>query len=536
MDSSSQEAADNHHASSPKESKKRKQLLSSSNEREKHYYKGIRIQPCICLHGQKCRDAFKAFVDAGDPKRCGYFYVPSTTLQKNQAPLVTKQRQSIYNCLWSSGCTPPKPTHNQYIAFHHFHPAILQDDNGGPVKEVDFDTAKRIRLSKSDMKDASRNVYFPAPNYPHAEWERDYLSSIQAMRPISDFILDSDSSVDLDDGKGDDADSSHEFQLRPSPFVRNVQSTYRFVKAHPLEASIEIVKLQEELDRTDQMLRQANVRAHLLAAQLEEKKQKLEVSIQLQKELELCGGLTRFTATSLEWHKKNSTGSDPRKTFAHHLWGLGSFQHMTVYVTEVFFPKVDAKVGKRPSDPFTDFEKILICVMRIRRNYDQETLTKYWGKQSHTTLTDVFQKWMPELSRVGNYMSILDLDLNIDYLSAEDARRLGVDHSSLAPLAAASYIDISVPQVYRKQGYEKVGALVDGKVFMTDTVRVSSAASRMLYADKIDNSGGLVMTWSTPTGLVFEHTGLYFARCPETRLIELWGTVDPEQIRFAMER
>ena len=71
---------------------------------------------------------------------------------------------------------------------------------------------------------------------------------------------------------------------------------------------------------------------------------------------------------------------------------------------------------------------------------------------------------------------------------------------------------------------------------MTDTVRVSSAASRMLYADKIDNSGGLVMTWSTPTGLVFEHTGLYFARCPETRLIELWGTVDPEQIRFAMER
>lgn len=173
--------------------------------------------------------------------------------------------------------------------------------------------------------------------------------------------------------------------------------------------------------------------------------------------------------------------------------------------------------------------------MRIHRNYDGETLVKYWGKQDPSTLTKVFQKWMPRIGRIGLHLSILDLDFNLDYLSAEDAEKHGVDHSSFHAASPSSYIEAAVPEEYKKRGYENVGALVDGKVFMTDTVRINSALDRLLYADKVDNSGGLVMTWSAPTGLIFEHTGLYFARCPETRLIELWGTVDPQQIRFATE-
>jgi hypothetical protein len=45
----------------------------------------------------------------------------------------------------------------------------------------------------------------------------------------------------------------------------------------------------------------------------------------------------------------------------------------------------------------------------------------------------------------------------------------------------------------------------------------------MLFSDKMDNSAAQVITWSTTTGLVFEHTGIFLGRCPEIRLVELWG-------------
>jgi hypothetical protein len=144
---------------------------------------------------------------------------------------------------------------------------------------------------------------------------------------------------------------------------------------------------------------------------------------------------------------------------------------------------------------------------------------------------------MPQIGKMGLYMSVLDRDFMMDYVSVDVAREKHLPHSSLpdAEGQLKSYAEASLPKIYKDKHYERVGAIVDGKVFMTDTIRVNSALSRMMYAEKVDNSGGLVVTWTSPMGLCFEHTGLYFARCPETRLIELWCTVDPDKIRFATE-
>ena len=40
------------------------------------------------------------------------------------------------------------------------------------------------------------------------------------------------------------------------------------------------------------------------------------------------------------------------------------------------------------------------------------------------------------------------------------------------------------------------------------------------------NSATRQMCWITPSGLVFEHTGLFFGRITETNLVELWGKGD----------
>ena len=65
---------------------------------------------------------------------------------------------------------------------------------------------------------------------------------------------------------------------------------------------------------------------------------------------------------------------------------------------------------------------------------------------------------------------------------------------------------------------------VSPKDFVTDTVRKNPALTRALWSDKVKSSGGRIITWALPIGLVFEHTGLYLGRAPEMRLVELWGT------------
>ena len=70
---------------------------------------------------------------------------------------------------------------------------------------------------------------------------------------------------------------------------------------------------------------------------------------------------------------------------------------------------------------------------------------------------------------------------------------------------------------------DKIAALKDGKDFGTDTSRTNSGITRQMWSDKIKNSGGQCITWITPSGLVFEYTGIHLARTPEIRLVEYWG-------------
>ena len=187
----------------------------------------------------------------------------------------------------------------------------------------------------------------------------------------------------------------------------------------------------------------------------------------------------------------------------------------------------------------TEYEEVLVCLMRSHRAYDVKTLGSIWRRTSEGWATRIFQKWMPKLGRIGLFMSILDRDFMLDYVSVEVAREKNLPHSqiSVPDGEIKNYAEKSLQKEYEEKGekYQRVGAIVDGKVFMTDNINVNSALNRLMYSDKTDNSGGLVMTWSSPMGLVFEHTGLYFARRPETRLIELWATEDPENMKLAVD-
>lgn len=246
-------------------------------------------------------------------------------------------------------------------------------------------------------------------------------------------------------------------------------------------------------------------RADKLTAQLKDKEEKLEHAIQMEEQLKEMSGLSRLHLTSKEWHKENSQ-------HAHHFWGLGSYSKTVTYITKVWWPEIEPKVISS-DDYFSECEEVLICLIRIHRDYHVKTLGSIWGHKGEGWATRLFRKWMPKLGKMGLHMSILDRDFMLDYVSAEYAKEHGLPHSSFPEFEGKvkSYAEVFLPEKYKKKGYERVGAIVDGKVFMTDTIRINYALSRLMYSEKVDHSSGLVITWTSPMGLCFEHTGLYFA-------------------------
>ena len=68
----------------------------------------------------------------------------------------------------------------------------------------------------------------------------------------------------------------------------------------------------------------------------------------------------------------------------------------------------------------------------------------------------------------------------------------------------------------------KVGMLKDRKDLKTDTPRRNEQVMRLMWSNKIHNSGVIIISWILAIGLHFKHTPMYMTCTTETRLVELW--------------
>ena len=85
------------------------------------------------------------------------------------------------------------------------------------------------------------------------------------------------------------------------------------------------------------------------------------------------------------------------------------------------------------------------------------------------------------------------------------------------------YLEEVCPQQYKDEDLEKCCAVPDGKDFMIFTTRQNTLFTRASFFDKVNHSAVRYISWSTPSGLSFEHTDLFLARVTEKKLVELWG-------------
>jgi hypothetical protein len=136
--------------------------------------------------------------------------------------------------------------------------------------------------------------------------------------------------------------------------------------------------------------------------------------------------------------------------------------------------------------------------MRFHRPITVEALACIWGKSRQSVGRYIYE-WAPKWGKVGLQLSILDIP--------------------------AFFLKEAMPQEYIDAKLDKVGALVDGKIIMTQECRGHSVVKRAMWSDKTHHSGLLFHSWILPCGLNFEHTGLYLARLTESALVKLFGAV-----------
>jgi hypothetical protein len=96
-----------------------------------------------------------------------------------------------------------------------------------------------------------------------------------------------------------------------------------------------------------------------------------------------------------------------------------------------------------------------------------------WGR-SRSTVSAYIAAWAPKWGQAGKWLSILDIDE--DFLVATE------------------------PQSYIDDGLRKIGYVVDGKDFATDTPRTHTAITRAFYSDKVRASlpAGCFITANAP--------------------------------------
>lgn len=115
-----------------------------------------------------------------------------------------------------------------------------------------------------------------------------------------------------------------------------------------------------------------------------------------------------------------------QKTF---LWlvGFSSWKEFCVFWTEAAFPDIEVDGG---NNSITEFEKLMMTLMRANRGFEYATIGLIFGIDRRR-VGEYVQQYEKRVGQVGLDLSILDLDLAHDYVSMEDAQKLGLPHSNL---------------------------------------------------------------------------------------------------------
>ena len=78
----------------------------------------------------------------------------------------------------------------------------------------------------------------------------------------------------------------------------------------------------------------------------------------------------------------------------------------------------------------TEFEKLMMTVIRANRGFEYATIGLIFDTDQRR-VGEYVQQYEKQVGDLGLGISILDMDLNHDYVTEDTAHRLGLPHSNI---------------------------------------------------------------------------------------------------------
>ena len=414
----------------------------------------------------------------------------------------------VYRHLESNGARVPDRNFANYkavyfVAYYHFNPSILQDDNKGPIPVVDDVTEGRLYFTDSDRlpSDVIENGYYPAPNHTLKKIKLDLeVAERSHMFPVPAIPVGSSNELAVASVPGTN---------RRSPAEREKERLVLQLVNKPGDVVEDLLSARRqiaELEFENYSLREQN-------NSLTKNVEKLEGKVKELAELYRKAGLDRVSIFSDEWHEAYPGA-------AQFLYGFPSWKASRAILTRILFR--DMEVERRTDKHLSDFEAVLVTLMVWRVPMKQELVALILDAHQ-TTVSRCYTTWGPKLARKGRMFSNLDLDATFDFLSAEHCQQYCLEHHSTAAVKDRfdNYIDAAMPREYKAGNLQDVSLLVDGKDIRTDSVQVHSGINILMYSNKVGGSAARFLSWILAGGLNVYNTGLYLGRVSEERLVEL---------------
>jgi hypothetical protein len=404
----------------------------------------------------------------------------------------------------------PQKKVRRKVAYHHFHPDVVASmkDKGLFPAYVNAILGKKIGLGIQDRfseNDAER-AFLNVPNI--------------TLFAAEQFLMDLKVSSKRNSREVREQDEAKQKKIRLNE--RKMGKDDVFMNSLTKKQQKVFKKMKSDLEKNKKKLEKKE-------QEIEKKEQEIEVLTHHGKDLRTLisfhthdneflriltkyGGVSRVNLCSPKWHEEYPNAC---KEF----FGFNKYRQMQIRLKCWFFEKFtvyDHEKQERVENfevslcdgPMSDYEKCLVTIMRFHRRTTLESLSAIWGRFK-SQISRYIAKWAPLLGNAGLQVSILDL--------------------------TPEFLEYAMPEEYKSNGLDKVGALVDGKIFMTHECRVHNGIKRAQYSDKVHHGGALMHDWILPCGLGFEHTPLYMGRVTESALVSLWGSCTQKKFGVATE-
>ena len=261
------------------------------------------------------------------------------------------------------------------------------------------------------------------------------------------------------------------------------------------EADKLVFVLQQTIAGDEQRKVHKNLSFTELAQQQHDDQEKLR--IQLEVLAQDGSGLNRISMTTKTLFESN-------EKLCKQLYGFPDFVFLIDFLESAFDVKyekpknVNLQRGKADGG-LREFEQILLTLLWTNTYWYQDVIGVLFGIKSNKTVANYINRWLPLLGECGDMLS------------------------SLLPFMDATSFEALEPESYIDMNLRMIGALVDGKDFLTETVRSDRVLNCALASNKMHHSAFRVLTWSLPCGAVIERTPAFFGRASEKALMNTWG-------------